>query len=57
MAALDKAGIIRALFAAYLRNDRGAIADAFTADFRFTSPYDDRLDKAWRERSTLGPHQ
>src|SRR4051812_24931275 len=42
----DKAEIIRGLFAAYLRNDRNAVADAFSADFRFTSPYDDRLDKA-----------
>jgi ketosteroid isomerase-like protein len=41
-----KAEIIRALFAAYLANDRGAVEDAFTDDFRFTSPYDDEIDKA-----------
>jgi mannose-6-phosphate isomerase-like protein (cupin superfamily)/ketosteroid isomerase-like protein len=41
----DKSEIIRALFAAYLSNDRKAIEDAFTDDFRFTSPYDDRIDK------------
>src|SRR5258708_14258607 len=41
-----KAEIIRALFAAYLSNDRGRIEDSFTDDFRFTSPYDDRIDKA-----------
>jgi mannose-6-phosphate isomerase-like protein (cupin superfamily)/ketosteroid isomerase-like protein len=40
-----KSEIIRALFAAYLSNDRTAIEDAFTDDFRFTSPYDDRIDK------------
>ena len=41
----DKSEIIRALFAAYLANDRKAIEDAFTDDFRFTSPYDDEIDK------------
>lgn len=41
-----KADIIRALFAAYLANDRQLIADTFTDDFRFTSPYDDDIDKA-----------
>ena len=41
----DKSEIIRALFAAYLANDRRAIEDAFTDDFRFTSPYDDEIDK------------
>lgn len=41
-----RAEIIRALFAAYRSNDRGAVEDFFTADFRFTSPYDDRIDKA-----------
>jgi ketosteroid isomerase-like protein len=41
-----KAEIIRALFAAYRSNDRKAVEDSFTDDFRFTSPYDDRIDKA-----------
>ena len=41
----DKAKIIRALFAAYLANDRGAVADSLSDDFRFTSPYDDEIDK------------
>jgi ketosteroid isomerase-like protein len=51
----DKSEIIRALFAAYLCNDRKAIEDAFTDDFRFTSPYDDEIDKqtyfarCWRD--------
>jgi ketosteroid isomerase-like protein len=46
MAATDKAEIIRTLFAAYMSNDRKAVEDSFTEDFRFTSPYDDEIDKA-----------
>ncbi|CAN7665713.1 nuclear transport factor 2 family protein [Bradyrhizobium sp. LjRoot220] len=46
MASATKAAIIRKLFAAYLSNDREAIEAAFTDDFRFTSPYDDEIDKA-----------
>jgi ketosteroid isomerase-like protein len=42
----NKSDILRALFAAYMSNDRAAVADTFTADFRFTSPYDDAIDKA-----------
>jgi ketosteroid isomerase-like protein len=42
----SKPEIIRALFAAYMSNDRKAIENSFTGDFRFTSPYDDRIDKA-----------
>ena len=59
----DKTAIIRALFAAYLRNDREAVADCFTADFRFTSPYDDGLDKAtyfercWRDSGWIERHE
>ncbi|WMT74053.1 nuclear transport factor 2 family protein [Bradyrhizobium sp. Ash2021] len=41
-----KAEIIRALFAAYRSNDRKAVEASFTDDFCFTSPYDDRIDKA-----------
>jgi hypothetical protein len=37
---------IRALFAAYLADDREAVVDALTDDFRFTSPYDDAIDNA-----------
>jgi ketosteroid isomerase-like protein len=56
----DKAEIIRALFAAYLANDREAIEDALTEDFRFTSPYDDEIDKStyfarcWRDSDWIG---
>ena len=45
MHASGKSDIIRALFAAYMANDRKAVEDSFTGDFRFTSPYDDRIDK------------
>ncbi len=46
MRAANKAEIIGALFAAYLSNDRKRVEEFFTSDFRFTSPYDDALDKA-----------
>jgi ketosteroid isomerase-like protein len=60
----NKSELIRALFAAYLSNDRKAAENSFTEDFRFTSPYDDRIDKAtyfercwrvsdWIERQAL----
>jgi len=42
----NKTKILRALFAAYLSNDRKAVENAFTEDFRFTSPYDDEIDKS-----------
>lgn len=42
----DKSAIIRALFAAYMASDRAAVESAFSADFCFTSPLDDRIDRA-----------
>ena len=42
----NKAEIIRGLFADYRSNDRKAVEDSFTGDFRFASPYDDNIDKA-----------
>ena len=42
----DKADLIRAMFAAYHPHDRAAVERAFADDFTFTSPYDDRIDKA-----------
>jgi ketosteroid isomerase-like protein len=51
----DKAELIRAIFAAYRANDRKRVEDALSADFRFTSPFDDGLDKGtyfakcWRD--------
>jgi hypothetical protein len=59
----DRAEIIRALFAAYLTNDRKAVEDAFTGDFRFSSPYDDEIDKAtyfarcWRVADWIDRHE
>jgi ketosteroid isomerase-like protein len=42
----NKRELIRALFAAYMSNDRVSVENSFTEDFRFTSPYDDAIDKA-----------
>jgi ketosteroid isomerase-like protein len=59
----SKADIIRALFAAYLSNDRKAVEDALTGDFRFTSPYDDEIDKptyfarCWRNTEWISLHE
>jgi len=59
----NKAGIIRAIFAAYMANDRKAVEDALTEDFRFTSPYDDAIDKAtyfarcWRDTGWIERHE
>ena len=63
MAAADKTGIIRALFAAYLANDRERVEEFFTPDFRFTSPYDDALDRAtyfarcWKGGDWIARHE
>lgn len=46
MASTDRAATIRALFAAYIANDRKAVEETLADDFRFTSPYDDQIDKA-----------
>ena len=46
MVSASKTEIIRNLFAAYLSNDRQAVEAVFTDNFRFTSPYDDEIDKA-----------
>ena len=51
MAEADRAETIRRIFAAYLANDRAFVENAFSDDFRFTSPYDDAIDKpAYFER-------
>src|SRR5882757_2491862 len=60
----NKSELIRVLFAAYRANDRTSVENCFTEDFTFTSPYDDRIDKAsyfercwrvsdWIERQAL----
>jgi hypothetical protein len=59
----NKPEIIRAIFAAYLSNDREAVEDRLTGDFRFTSPYDDGIDKAtyfarcWRGSDWIERHE
>ncbi len=59
----DKTEIVRAIFAAYLSNDREAVESSFADDFRFTSPYDDEIDKAtyfvrcWRDSGWIERHQ
>jgi ketosteroid isomerase-like protein len=61
--ASPKPDIIRAVFAAYLANDRQAVEDYLTEDFRFTSPYDDEIDKAtyfarcWRPSDWIERHE
>jgi ketosteroid isomerase-like protein len=58
-----KAEIIRAIFAAYLSNDRKVVENALADDFRFTSPYDDEIDKAtyfercWRNSDWIERHE
>ena len=59
----DKSEIIRALFAAYLSNDRRAVENALADDFHFSSPYDDRIDKVtyfarcWRNTDWIERHE
>ena len=63
MAATDRADMIRNLFAAYVQNDRKSVEAAFTDDFRFTSPYDDNIDKptyferCWRNSDWIERHE
>jgi ketosteroid isomerase-like protein len=63
MALTDRAETIRAIFAAYIANDRKAVEDRLTDDFRFTSPYDDAIDKAtyfercWSNSDWIERHQ
>jgi ketosteroid isomerase-like protein len=58
-----KAEIIRAIFAAYLSNDRKVVENVLADDFHFTSPYDDEIDKAtyfercWRNSDWIERHE
>ena len=45
MVSTSRADTIRAIFAAYLSNNRNLVEDALSDDFRFTSPYDDSIDR------------
>jgi ketosteroid isomerase-like protein len=42
----SKSDLIQSLFAAYHRRDRQALENLFAADFTFTTPYDDRINKS-----------
>jgi ketosteroid isomerase-like protein len=59
----SKSDIIRAIFAAYMSNDRKVVEDSLTADFHFTSPYDDEIDKTmyfercWRDTDWIERHE
>ena len=63
MSSASKPDIIRAIFAAYIANDRKAVEEALTEDFRFTSPYDDGIDKptyferCWRDSDWIERHE
>jgi len=63
MASSTRADMIRAIFAAYLAGDRKFVEDAFSDDFRFTSPYDDNIDKpayferCWKSSDWIERHE
>jgi ketosteroid isomerase-like protein len=46
MASQSRAEIIRRCFAASASKDRQLLGDLLSDGFRFTSSYDDRIDKA-----------
>jgi hypothetical protein len=63
MAEASRAETIRAIFKAYLANDRKFVENAFSDDFRFTSPFDDNIDKAtyfarcWQNSDWIERHE
>ena len=63
MASTDRAATIRAIFVAYMANDRKVVEDALADDFRFTSPYDDQIDKktyferCWKNSDWIERHE
>lgn len=63
MTEADRAEAIRAIFAAYLANDRAFVENALSDDFRFTSPYDDGIDKrtyferCWKNNDWIERHE
>jgi ketosteroid isomerase-like protein len=63
MASSRKQDIIRAIFTAYLSNDRRRVEEALSDDFRFTSPYDDSIDKStyfelcWKHSDWIERHE
>ena len=63
MTSTDRAATIRAIFVAYMTNDRKAVEESLADDFRFTSPYDDGIDKAtyfercWKNSDWIERHE
>jgi ketosteroid isomerase-like protein len=63
MVSTDRATTIRAIFAAYMISDRKVVEDALADDFRFTSPYDDQIDKrayferCWKNSDWIERHE
>jgi ketosteroid isomerase-like protein len=63
MTSRDRTVMIRDLFAAYLNSNRKAVEEALADDFRFTSPYDDAIDKAtyfercWKSPDWIARHE
>jgi hypothetical protein len=63
MAGANRADMIRGIFRAYLSNDRKLVEDAFSGEFRFTSPFDDNIDKAtyfarcWQNSDWIERHE
>ena len=63
MAGASRAETIRAIFAAYLANDRKFVDNALHEDFRFTSPFDDAIDKptyferCWKNSDWIERHE
>jgi ketosteroid isomerase-like protein len=59
----SRSDTVRVIFAAYLAGDRQTVEDCLADDFRFTSPYDDEIDKAtyfarcWRDSGWIERHQ
>jgi ketosteroid isomerase-like protein len=59
----NRVDTIRVIFAAYLSGDRKLVEDALSEDFRFTSPYDDNLDKptyferCWKSSDWIERHE
>ncbi|WGS19808.1 MULTISPECIES: nuclear transport factor 2 family protein [unclassified Bradyrhizobium] len=62
-AAGNKAEIVRAIFAAYLADDRRTVEQAFADDFRFNTPYGENIDKpryfaeCWRSSDWISRHE
>ncbi|ANV99472.1 nuclear transport factor 2 family protein [Bradyrhizobium icense] len=63
MTGASRAETIRGIFTAYLANDREFVEDAFSDEFRFTSPFDDNIDKAtyfarcWQNSDWIERHE